>query len=325
MEGLQHAQSRASRAGERFDSAATRVRDNGHGGCRTVHIIPSPCIRRGVGRINGATDACRKHAMDAANGYPAPGYKNLVLISWILLGGCALLSVIPVIGCLSWVMFIPIFITTIVLGIITLSRGGTRDGVLILVASIVILPAFTLVVPILTTALLGKATEAGDRAKPRSSRITDASPAATATPRIASTIPPAATRPPGAPVMPNATAAKSMVNNTMLNFKNALNSADFEAFYRTQLSDLWKAETTPEQLKTTFKTFIDKKIDLSPIFFVDPVIEPAPYMDNNGMLVLKGHYPLQKEKVSVTYELTYSREAKWGLSGINVRTKPLSQ
>ena len=125
--------------------------------------------------------------------------------------------------------------------------------------------------------------------------------------------------------MPNATAAKSMVNNTMLNFKNALNSADFEAFYRTQLSDLWKAETTPEQLKTTFKTFIDKKIDLSPIFFVDPVIEPAPYMDNNGMLVLKGHYPLQKEKVSVTYELTYSREAKWGLSGINVRTKPLSQ
>ena len=116
---------------------------------------------------------------------PAPGYKNLVLISWILLGGCALLSVIPVIGCLSWVMFIPIFITTIVLGIITLSRGGTRDGVLILVASIVVLPAFTLVVPILTTALLGKATEAGDRAKPRSSRITDASPAATATPRIA--------------------------------------------------------------------------------------------------------------------------------------------
>jgi hypothetical protein len=116
-----------------------------------------------------------------------------------------------------------------------------------------------------------------------------------------------------------------MVNNTMLNFKNAVNSGDFEAFYRTQLSDLWRAETTPEELKTTFRPFIDKKVDLSPIFFVEPVIERAPYIDDSGMLVLKGHYPVAKENVDVTYELSYSREAKWGLSGINVRVKPRAE
>jgi hypothetical protein len=262
---------------------------------------------------------------------PTPGYKNLVLISWILLGGCALLSVIPVIGCLSWVMFIPIFITTIVLGFLTLSRGGTRDGVLILIASIVILPAFTLIAPILTTALFGKVTGVGDKTNdPQSSpsRITSATPAATAAP--AATTAPTATRPAAAAPavsaeLPTAANAKMMVNNTMLNFKNAINSGDFEAFYRTQLSDLWKKETTPEQLKTTFKTFVDKKIDLSPIFFVEPVLEPAPQMDNNGMLVLKGHYPVAKENVNVNFELSYSREAKWGLSGINVKIRPISQ
>src|SRR3954447_2483991 len=41
-----------------------------------------------------------------------PSYKNLVLISWILLGATALLSVIPVVGCLTWVMLIPVFIAT---------------------------------------------------------------------------------------------------------------------------------------------------------------------------------------------------------------------
>jgi len=41
------------------------------------------------------------------------------------------------------------------------------------------------------------------------------------------------------------------------------------------------------------------------------------------MLILKGNYPVTKEKVNVSYELSYSREAKWGLSGINVKLRPL--
>ncbi len=251
---------------------------------------------------------------------PAPSYKNLVLISWILLGGTALLSIIPVLGCLSWVMFIPIFIATVVMGFITYSRGGTRDGVLILVASIIVLPAFTFIAPIITTALFGAITGVGDKTKNAQSspaRTTSASPAATiapATPALQATAAPELQIPVGA-------AATSMVNITMVNFKNAVNEGDFETFYRTQLSDLWRAETTPEQLATIFKTFVEKKIDLTPIFAVEPVLDPAPHIDENGMLVLKGLYPLKKEKVNVTFELSYSREEKWGLSGIKVNLK----
>ena len=263
----------------------------------------------------------------------APGYKNLVLISWILLGGSALLSIIPIIGCLSWVMFIPIFITTLVLGFITLSRGGTRDGVLILIASIVVLPAFTLIAPIFTTALFGAVTGVGDETTDSSSspsRITSSSPAPTAAPMapLAPTTRPQASAAPAAlsnDDVPTAAASRFMVNNTMLNFKNAVNSADFEAFYRTQLSDLWKKETTPAQLKGIFKTFVDKKIDLSPIFFVEPVFDPAPHIGTNGMLILKGYYPVTKENVNVDFELSYTREAKWGLSGINVKIRPIAE
>jgi hypothetical protein len=268
---------------------------------------------------------------------PAPGYKNLVLISWILLGGTALLSVIPVLGCLSWVMFVPVFLTTVILGFITLSRGGTRDGVLILIASIVVLPVFTLFAPIVTTALFGAVTGVGDKieaidAEPDPS----VPPAPSAQPsravREEPTAAPAITRPPAetssvsrAGNVPDATAAKQMVNNTMLNFKNAVNAGDFEPFYRTQLSDRWKQEITPEKLKAIFAAFVEKKIDLSPIFFVDPVMEAPPSIDEDGLLILKGGYPVEKEKVNVTYELAYSREAKWALSGINVKIHPLEE
>jgi hypothetical protein len=143
---------------------------------------------------------------------------------------------------------------------------------------------------------------------------------------------PAVTRPPAdAPGLdstanlPDTTAAKQMVNNTMLNFKNAVNSGDFEPFYRTQLSDRWKKEITPEKLKATFAAFIDKKIDLSPIFFVEPVMDAPPAVGANGLLILKGGYPVTEENVNVTYELAYSREAKWALSGINVKIRPLDE
>ena len=129
--------------------------------------------------------------------------------------------------------------------------------------------------------------------------------------------------------IPNDATARQMVNNTMLNFKNAVNSGNFEPFYRTQLSDFWKKQTTPQQLQTSFKTFIDRKVDLSPIFAPSVqsgmVIDPAPYIDKDGLLVLKGYYPVPSEKVSVAYELSYSREAKWGLTGINVRVKAIDE
>jgi hypothetical protein len=125
--------------------------------------------------------------------------------------------------------------------------------------------------------------------------------------------------------LPDEAFALEMINGTMVNFKNAVNSANFEPFYRTQLSALWKKQTTPEKLKASFQTFIDKKVDLDGIFAVHPVLDEPPHIDGDGLMVLKGHYPLESERVNVTYELFYSREAQWALSGINVKVKPVTE
>lgn len=126
--------------------------------------------------------------------------------------------------------------------------------------------------------------------------------------------------------IPTEAEARQMVNATMLNFKNAVNSGNFETFHRTQLSDLWKREVTAAQLKASFKTFVERKIDLSPIFLPNAqramVVDPALYMDKEQLLVIKGYYPVPSEKVNVAYELSYSLEGEWRLSGINVEIKP---
>jgi hypothetical protein len=277
------------------------------------------------------------------------GYKSLVLISWGLIIATALLSIIPVLGCASWILFVPVFIACVVMGIVILNRGGTRDGALILIASILVLPAFTFVAPIVTTALFGtitgtSSTTSDTRTTPAATPTATARPAATPADiedeedaEDAENIPlgigegaePAGTplpqAKPAAGDLPDENMARFMVNNTMLNFKNAVNSGNFEPFYRTQLSDLWKKEVTPEQLRKTFGAFVERKIDLTPIFLVQPVIEPAPYVDGDGFLVLEGRYPVEKEGVNVTFKLSYTREQKWGLSGINVRILPINK
>lgn len=323
-----------------------------------------------------------------------PGYKNLVLISWVLLSLTALLSIIPLVGCITWVMLIPVFITTVILGVLTIQRGGTTAGILILIASVVVLPLFTLIAPIVTTALFGAITGAGDtRKKPGSpaplaadaSPVPSAAASAPAARRPASGASPAkpaiveavedpeqlfarlditqngylsgtemkdyqgydtnkddqvsrdefiagaapqrtaAAEAPASAEAPNEQDAKQMVNNTMLNFTNAVNSGSFDAFYRTQLSDLWKNEVTPDKLKSGFKVFVDRKVDLTPIFAVEPVLDEPPYVDGNGLLTLVGHYPVPAEQVKVTYELSYSREANWALAGIKVNIKATNE
>ncbi len=127
-----------------------------------------------------ATQPTAAYSPAAASAAPQPGYNNLVLISWTLIGVTALLSVIPILGCFSWVMLIPVVITCVILAVMTLQRGGTTEGVLILIASVLVLPLITIIAPIVTTALFGAITGLSDENTKRSSPApldADASPA----------------------------------------------------------------------------------------------------------------------------------------------------
>jgi GYF domain 2 len=86
--------------------------------------------------------------------------RTLSMVSWILLGITLAVSFIPLVGCGSWILVWPVAIIAIILGIIIMTRGRTGQGILIILAAIVVVPV-ALVAPVITTALLGGA----DRAK----------------------------------------------------------------------------------------------------------------------------------------------------------------
>ena len=71
---------------------------------------------------------------------PAGGYRTLSLVSWILLGVTFVISFIPFLGCGTWILAWPVAVAAIIMGIIILTRGGTGQGILIIIAAVLIVP-----------------------------------------------------------------------------------------------------------------------------------------------------------------------------------------
>ena len=62
---------------------------------------------------------------------------TLVVISYVLIISTCLFSLIPPIGFITWILGIPILLTTFILGIITITKGSPLNGVLILLISLI--------------------------------------------------------------------------------------------------------------------------------------------------------------------------------------------
>jgi len=80
----------------------------------------------------------------------------MVVTSWILLGLTFVISLVPLLGCGSWFLVWPVAMATFIMAIVILTRGGKTQGVLLLIASVLIVP-LALVAPVITTAALGGA------------------------------------------------------------------------------------------------------------------------------------------------------------------------
>jgi hypothetical protein len=81
-------------------------------------------------------------------------YKTMARVGWILLGATLLISCIPILGCGAWILVWPVALTAIILGIIVMSRGGTGQGIGLIVAAIILVP-LAAIVPIFSTAVFG--------------------------------------------------------------------------------------------------------------------------------------------------------------------------
>jgi hypothetical protein len=71
------------------------------------------------------------------------------------------------------------------------------------------------------------------------------------------------------PLVPPAEELELLATATLLDFDKAVKAQDFTSFY-ANLSELWRGQTTPEQLKQSFEAFIDKQVDIAAISTVTP-------------------------------------------------------
>lgn len=85
------------------------------------------------------------------NTQQSPNYKGVALAAWIMIGVICLIALIPAVGLLTWFIAFPVLVATFVLGIIAITRGGTLQGVLILLVSVIAAPVFLLIAPMAST------------------------------------------------------------------------------------------------------------------------------------------------------------------------------
>ena len=113
---------------------------------------------------------------------------------------------------------------------------------------------------------------------------------------------------------------KKLALDSLLLFNVAVQTESFDNFH-AKIAKLWQKEVTPEKLLQIFHSFIDKKINIALIVKEEPDFDETPSVNGDGLLVLKGSYPTQPNKVF--FELKYiDEDGIWKLVGINVQVKP---
>ena len=122
------------------------------------------------------------------------------------------------------------------------------------------------------------------------------------------------------PPVPSDKVLRALTFESMQAFNKAIEAKDFTAFYK-QISALWREQITPAKLKSIFATFIEQEIDLAPALLIEPQFDQPAAIDNDGVLVIQGHYDTHPS--AVQFRLKYVNEkSAWKLVGIKVDVKP---
>ena len=81
-------------------------------------------------------------------------YRGLAWTSWVLVVAFLIFAVIPFLGFLSWFLVWPIVLIVLILAIIILTRGGTAQGVFLILISVFVLPLWAFFAPIISRAIV---------------------------------------------------------------------------------------------------------------------------------------------------------------------------
>jgi hypothetical protein len=117
--------------------------------------------------------------------------------------------------------------------------------------------------------------------------------------------------------VPSERALEALVKTTLLTFNDANVTGNYEVFH-AKLSKPFREQFSVERLARRFQEFSKKHVDLDIIAALKPSYDPAPKVDDDGKLLVKGYFPTEPLQVYFNLEFIPS-DGEWRLIGINVK------
>jgi hypothetical protein len=117
--------------------------------------------------------------------------------------------------------------------------------------------------------------------------------------------------------VPSERALEALVKTTLLTFNDASVTGNYEVFH-AKLSKPFREQFSVERLARRFQEFSKKHVDFDVIAALKPSYDPAPKVDDDGKLLVKGYFPTEPLQVYFNLEFIPS-DGEWRLIGINVK------
>lgn len=112
---------------------------------------------------------------------------------------------------------------------------------------------------------------------------------------------------------------ETLVKASLLSLNDAIVTGNFDVFH-AKLSKPFRQEYPAEKLAEVFKSFSEKHIDYDIIASYPPTYEPAPLINEDGKLLVKGFFPTEPKQVRFDLKFIPS-DGEWKLIGIDVQLK----
>ncbi|HEV7404780.1 MAG TPA: hypothetical protein VGO11_17695 [Chthoniobacteraceae bacterium] len=123
--------------------------------------------------------------------------------------------------------------------------------------------------------------------------------------------------------VPDDATVRRLVHNSMILFSDAVQTESFWEFYE-YASVAWQKELTEQKLSNAFHSFIERKVNMSGILEMQPILDQPPEIGTDGYLVVTGHYPTKPYEVHFTLRYIYELP-EWKLLGLNCHLKKVEE
>lgn len=111
-----------------------------------------------------------------------------------------------------------------------------------------------------------------------------------------------------------------MTHEFVVVFSRSLKEKSLKGFHEA-ISERWRRKHSVEDLEAAFKPFLDAAIDLSVVETMTPIFDGEPSVDENGLLIVSGHYPTTPDRLE--FKQTFIPEGLgWKLGGLALNIKP---